>query len=111
VARPVFKTGRFSQPAKISNKTLGCSPSRGPLNWPIQANSGYKNVYSAPAFALTVAIRDKRCRSQRKAHPNGFFLCQVLSCSVRARRFLLACPDGTSFVPENLVDPTDFALA
>ena len=48
MAPPVFKTGLLSQAAKIANKTLGFSRPRRHLNRPIQANSGHKNVYSAP---------------------------------------------------------------
>jgi hypothetical protein len=45
VAPPVFKTSCFSNPTKMANKTLGNTRSLQFRNWPIQANSGHKNVY------------------------------------------------------------------
>ena len=56
MAPPVFKTGQFSQSAKITNKTLGCSRSRRGPNWPIEANSGHKNVYSELAVAMPLRL-------------------------------------------------------
>jgi hypothetical protein len=45
VAPPVFKTSCFSNAAKMTNKTLGNEGSLELRIWPLQANSGHKNVY------------------------------------------------------------------
>jgi hypothetical protein len=38
--------------------TIGCWPPRRWPNWPIEANSGHKNVYSGVAFAMPSNLRD-----------------------------------------------------
>jgi hypothetical protein len=52
VAPPVFKTGLFSQSAKMANETVGCFALRQTADRSFQGNSGHKNVYSAHRIAL-----------------------------------------------------------
>lgn len=54
---PAFKTHLFCQPAKKTNKTLGPSRRCRHPDRSIPANSGHKNVYSGPRFAVLVTRR------------------------------------------------------